>query len=55
MISGLVCKTLALTIHDQIQESNLYDYFEKQNLICISDVDTRALLKLYRDNGAKML
>ena len=30
----------------------LRDYFKKQNLICISDVDTRALVSYIRDNGA---
>ena len=31
---------------------SLYEYFEKQNLIVISDVDTRALVSYIRDNGA---
>jgi carbamoyl-phosphate synthase small subunit len=31
---------------------SLEDYFIKQNLICISDVDTRALVSYIRDNGA---
>lgn len=52
MISGLVCKNFS-TFHSRADsESNLYDYFEKQNLICISDVDTRALVSYIRDNGA---
>ena len=29
-----------------------FDYLEKQNLIVISDVDTRALVSYIRDNGA---
>jgi carbamoyl-phosphate synthase small subunit len=53
MISGLVCKNFSFTHSRPDSESNLYDYFEKQNLICISDVDTRALVSYIRDNGAQ--
>ena len=53
MISGLVCKNFS-TFHSRSDsESNLFDYFQKQNLICISDVDTRALVSYIRDNGAQ--
>ena len=52
MISGLVCKNFS-TFHSRPDsDSNLFDYFQKQNLICISDVDTRALVSYIRDNGA---
>ena len=51
-ISGLVCKNFSFN-HSRIDsESSLFDYFEKQKLICISDVDTRALVSYIRDNGA---
>lgn len=51
-IAGLVCKNFS-TFHSRADsESNLYDYFQKQNLVCISDVDTRALVSYIRDNGA---
>lgn len=53
MISGLVCKNFSFTHSRPDSESNLYDYFEKQNLVCISDVDTRALVGYIRDNGAQ--
>jgi carbamoyl-phosphate synthase small subunit len=53
MISGLVCKNFSFHHSRTNSESNLYDYFEKQNLICISDVDTRALVSYIRDNGAQ--
>lgn len=53
MISGLVCKNFSFTHSRPDSESNLYDYFEKGNLICISDVDTRALVSYIRDNGAQ--
>lgn len=53
MISGLVCKNFSFNHSRPDSESNLYDYFEKQNLICISDVDTRALVSYIRDHGAQ--
>jgi len=53
MISGLVCKNFSMVHSRPDSESDLYDYFEKQNLICISDVDTRALVSYIRDNGAQ--
>ena len=52
MISGLVCKNFSFN-HSRVNSSeNLEDYFRAQNLICISDVDTRALVSYIRDNGA---
>lgn len=51
-ISGLVCKNFSFQYSRPDSESSLFDYFEKQNLICISDVDTRALVSYIRDNGA---
>ena len=51
-IAGLVCKNFSFNHSRPNSESNLYDYFQKQNLVCISDVDTRALVGYIRDNGA---
>ena len=51
-IAGLVCKNFSFDHSRPNSESNLFDYFQKQNLICISDVDTRALVSYIRDNGA---
>jgi carbamoyl-phosphate synthase small subunit len=51
-ISGLVCKNFSFNYSRPDSESSLFDYFQKQNLICISDVDTRALVSYIRDNGA---
>jgi len=53
MISGLVCKNFSYNHSRPNSESNLYDYFTKQNLVCISDVDTIALVSYIRDNGAQ--
>lgn len=53
MISGLVCKNFSINHSRPDSESNLYDYFEKQSVVCISDVDTRALVSYIRDHGAQ--
>ena len=51
-ISGLVCKNFSFNYSRVNAEQSLYDYLEKENLIVISDVDTRALVSYIRDNGA---
>lgn len=51
-ISGLVCKNFSFNYSRPDAEESLFDYFQKQNLIVISDVDTRALVSYIRDNGA---
>ena len=51
-ISGLVCKNFSFNYSRVDASGSLEDYFTKQNLICISDVDTRALVSYIRDNGA---
>jgi carbamoyl-phosphate synthase small subunit len=51
-ISGLVCKNFSFNHSRADSSESLEDYFIKQNLICISDVDTRALVSYIRDNGA---
>ena len=51
-IAGLVCKNFSFNYSREDAQGSLEDYFIKQNLICISDVDTRALVSYIRDNGA---
>ncbi|MBF6609422.1 MAG: glutamine-hydrolyzing carbamoyl-phosphate synthase small subunit [Flavobacterium sp.] len=51
MISGLVCKNFSFN-HSRTNSTSLEEYFQQQNLVCISDVDTRALVSYIRDNGA---
>jgi len=51
-IAGLVCKNFSFNYSRPDAIERLEDYFIKQNLICISDVDTRALVSYIRDNGA---
>jgi carbamoyl-phosphate synthase small subunit len=51
-IAGLVCKNFSFNYSRVDTAGSLEDYFQKENLICISDVDTRALVSYIRDNGA---
>ena len=51
-ISGLVCKNFSFNYSREGASESLESYFIKENLICISDVDTRALVSYIRDNGA---
>ena len=51
-ISGLICRNFSFT-HSRVDSNgNLKDWFEKHNIVAISDVDTRALVGYIRDNGA---
>jgi len=52
MISGLVCKNFSFSHSRVNSDEGLKEYFEKQKLVAISDVDTRALVSYIRDNGA---
>ncbi|WP_439129881.1 glutamine-hydrolyzing carbamoyl-phosphate synthase small subunit [Polaribacter sp.] len=51
-ISGLVCRNFSFTHSRADSDGNLKDWFEKHNIVAISDVDTRALVAYIRDNGA---
>ncbi|OCB76586.1 glutamine-hydrolyzing carbamoyl-phosphate synthase small subunit [Flavobacterium crassostreae] len=51
-IAGLVCKNFSFNYSREDASGSLENYFEKENLICISDVDTRALVSYIRENGA---
>ena len=51
-IAGLVCKNFSFNYSRPDASESLEDYFQQQNLICISDVDTRALTAYVRENGA---
>ena len=52
MIAGLVCKSFSKPFSRASANSSIQDYFESHNLIGISNVDTRALVRKIRDNGA---
>ena len=51
-ISGLICKNFNFEYSRPAADQSLFEFFEKQNLVAISDVDTRALVSYIRDNGA---
>lgn len=51
-ISGLVCRNFSFNYSRIDSEGSLFDFFEKQKLVAISEVDTRALVRYVRDKGA---
>ena len=51
-ISGLICKNFSYDYSRVDADGSLEDFFNKNNLFAISDVDTRALVSYIRDNGA---
>ncbi len=51
-ISGLIVRNFSFEHSRVDSDGNLKDWFEKHNLIAISDVDTRALVSYIRDHGA---
>ena len=51
-ISGLVCKNFSSDFSRYGSKDSLKNYFEKENLMAISDIDTRAVVRYIRDKGA---
>jgi len=51
-ISGLICKNFSFNYSRSAADDSLENFFEKNNVLAISDVDTRALVSYIRDNGA---
>jgi len=51
-IAGMVCKSFSPYYSRPGGNSSLQDYFEEQDMVSISDVDTRALVRYIRDKGA---
>lgn len=51
-IAGLICKNFSFNYSRIAADSSLESFFEKHNVMAISDVDTRALVSYIRDNGA---
>ena len=51
-ISGLVCKNFSYHYSRPDADLSLQEFLDKNNLLAISDVDTRALVGYIRDNGA---
>ncbi|WP_340202236.1 glutamine-hydrolyzing carbamoyl-phosphate synthase small subunit [Ascidiimonas sp. W6] len=51
-ISGLVCKNFSYNHSRYGADNSLLEFFNENNLMAISDVDTRALVSYIRDHGA---
>ncbi|WP_042245264.1 carbamoyl-phosphate synthase domain-containing protein, partial [Jejuia pallidilutea] len=51
-IAGLIVKNFSYEYSRSAADSSLEDFLNKNNLLAISDVDTRALVSYIRDNGA---
>ncbi len=51
-ISGLICRNFTNEFSRTIADSNLQHYFEKNNIVCIYNIDTRAIVRNIRSKGA---
>lgn len=51
-ISGLICKKFSDVFSRPAANQSIQDYFLKHNIVGISDIDTRALVRHIRDKGA---
>ena len=51
-IAGLICKNFNKGFSREAADGDLYQYFQDQNKVVVSDVDTRALVRYIRDKGA---
>ena len=51
-IAGLICKNFSFNFSRYGQTKDLFSFFKKQNKLVISNIDTRALVKYIRENGA---
>lgn len=51
-IAGLICKNFTNEYSRQMADHSIQDYFERESLVAISDVDTRELVRYIRDKGA---
>ena len=50
-ISGLICKSFS-SVNSRSNSKSLKEWFKSKNLVTLCDVDTRALVRYIRDNGA---
>ncbi|MFD2565063.1 glutamine-hydrolyzing carbamoyl-phosphate synthase small subunit [Aquimarina rubra] len=51
-IAGLIVKNFSYEFSRDLADESLQEFLEKNDLLAISDVDTRALVSYIRDNGA---
>lgn len=52
-IAGLICRNFSYNYSRPLADDSLENFLAKNNLIAISDVDTRALVSHIRDKGAQ--
>ena len=51
-IAGLICKNFSYDYSRIDSDGSLLEFFQKNDLFAISDIDTRALVSYIRENGA---
>lgn len=51
-IAGLICKSFSSVYSRSLADSSIQDYFEGQDMVGISDIDTRAVVRHIRSKGA---
>lgn len=51
-IAGLICKKFSEDFSRPFADKSLNDYFVENNIVAVTDVDTRALVRHIRDKGA---
>ncbi len=51
-IAGMICKNFTWDYSRPLATESIQDYFERNNLVAISDVDTRAIVRHIRSKGA---
>lgn len=52
-IAGLICRNFSYNYSRDLADDSLENFLNQNNLLAISDVDTRALVGYIRDNGAQ--
>ena len=51
-IAGLVCRNFSYDASRAVAEETLKDFLDRNHLVAICEVDTRALVSYIRDNGS---
>lgn len=51
-IAGLVCKNYNIAYSRKLSDKSIQSFFEEENLVGISDIDTRSLVRHIRNKGA---
>lgn len=51
-IAGLVCRNLSYHFSRKQAETSVHDYLVEQNMVVVTEIDTRAVVRHIRDKGA---